>query len=83
MGHNPTPWFDFEGDNIIVWSDEDDKENSYSIRLTQKEFAEQLQVAQQELQAFLKIAKVWALEYYQADPDRLVQGLSRYLFVEY
>ena len=83
MGHDPSPWFDFEGNNIIVWSDEDDKNNSYSIKLTQQEFDEQLEIAKQKLQDFLKIVEVWALENYKTDPDRLVQGLRHYLFAEY
>jgi|GEM_PF-4863185 len=76
-------FFDFEGENIIVWSDEDDKEKIYSIRLTQQEFAAQLEVAKQELQGFIKKVEVWTLENYQTDPNRLFEGISHYLFFEY
>ena len=82
IGHDPSPWFEFKGKNIIVWS-EDDRENSYSIQLTQTEFSEQLEIAKQELQGFLEIVKAWALENYKVDYKRLVKGINHYLFVKY
>ncbi|MEL6927699.1 MAG: hypothetical protein AAFO95_03580 [Cyanobacteria bacterium J06600_6] len=83
MGHNPSPWCDFDDGNIIVWSDEDSLEDSYFITLTQAQFVEQLENAQQELQAFLKKVEVWALQNYQREPRKLVEGLRRYLLVEH
>ena len=83
MGHNPTPWFDFDADKIIVWSDEDDRKNSYAIELTQQEFAEQLEIAKQQMQGFLKIAEVWTIENYHTDPSKLVEGMRHYLFSDY
>lgn len=81
MGHSPSPWFEFKDDNIILWSDEEEIENIYSIGFTQKEFEKQLVSAKRELNSFLKIIEFWTLQNYETDSSKLVKGMSHYLFV--
>jgi hypothetical protein len=38
MGHDPAPWFEFSGDDIILWSDEAGSEKLFSIRYCKSEF---------------------------------------------
>ena len=79
MGHSPDPWFEFESDNIILWSDEV-IENAYSIRFTQHEFNRQFLKAKQELNYFAKKIEVWALENCHADSSSFLYGIRHYLF---
>ena len=83
MGHDPDPWFEFEGDKIILWSDEEGRENIYSIQLTQQELGQQLSIAKQELQYFINKIELFALKNYKDDYRELVQRIKQYLFVEH
>ena len=83
MGHDPDPWFEFEGDKIILWSDEVEREDIYSIQLTQQEFEQQLNIAKQELQFFIDKIELFALKNYKDDYRELVQRIKQYLFVEH
>ena len=82
MGHSPSHWFEFENENIILWSEDEVIENAYSIRLTQHEFNKQFLKAKQELNYFAKKIEVWAAENCYADCSNFLNGIKHYLLFE-
>lgn len=85
MGHDPSPWFEFDGDNTVLWSDDiDEREinNLDYIQFTQQEFERQLIEAKEELKQFLKIVEQWSSENYSIDADKLTLGIKHYLLTK-
>ena len=82
MGHSPSPWFEFEDENIILWSEDEVIENAYSINFTQHEFDKQLLQAKQELKHFAKKIEVWAAENCYTDCNNFLNGIKHYLLFE-
>ena len=81
MGHDPTPWFEFENEWVTLWSDKEKLKNCDFIRFTQQEFDEKLLKAKKELNYFIEIVEEWAKENYFNDYNSLVAGVKHYLDV--
>jgi hypothetical protein len=81
MGHNPTPWFEFENEWVTLWSDKETLKNCDFIQFTQQEFDEKLLKAKEELNYFIEIVEEWAKENYFNDYNSLVAGINYYLGV--
>ena len=84
MGHDPSPWFEFDNRNITLWSDEIDRQEINDLdrlQFTQKEFTSQLLEAKEELNKFLQIVKQWSDINYPTDAERLTSGIKNYLLI--
>ena len=81
MGHDPSPWFEFEDDKVIIWSDEDSTENVYSIKFNQQQFTRQIEIAKQELERFHQKVEIWARENYKINPVELTEDIRNYLLL--
>ncbi|BAZ45198.1 hypothetical protein NIES4102_22160 [Chondrocystis sp. NIES-4102] len=81
MGHDPSPWFEFKDENIILWSNEGKLNHHNTIMFTQQEFDYELLEAKKELYCFLNIFKLWAKKNYDINPERLFAGIQNYLLI--
>jgi hypothetical protein len=81
MGHDPSPWFEFKGEDVILWSDEGKSTYHNFITFTQQEFDRQLLEAKKELYYFLSIVEQWAIIHYRVNSERLVAGIKNYLLL--
>lgn len=79
MGHDPSPWFEFKNSDIILWSDEKDISNLYSIQTFQEEFENSIKIAENQLKKFLTNFEKWATKYYPSNPQKLCDGIRNYL----
>ena len=79
MGHAPSPWFEFEDEYIILWSDREKLKNYNFIQFTQKEFDDKLIEAKQELDYFVEKVEHWAEKNYSTDSKKVVAGIKYYL----
>lgn len=81
MGHDPSPWFEFENEKITLWGDRNKSNNCNSIQFTQQEFDRQLLEANKELHYFLERVEQWTVKNYNIDSKRLVSGVKKYLLI--
>jgi len=79
MGHDPTPWFEFENEYITLWHDRETSKNCDFIQFTQKEFDEKLLKAKKELNDFIEVVEEWSEKNYSTDYISLVTGVKHYL----
>lgn len=82
MGHDPDPEVEYSGSEIIVWSDDKTKSESYSISFNQKELVSCEASLQEVLASFLSTAEIWASKYFADEKKKFLINLSKYLLVE-
>jgi len=81
LGHDPSSWFEFKGENITLWSDEPGKENIKSITFSQSEFDTELETAVLEDKGFIEVVNKWASINYMENPKSLIQGICGFLSI--
>jgi hypothetical protein len=64
LGHDPSPWIENQGGNILVWSDGgmESARNTFYIEVPRPHFKRVLTLVERELQAFLFSIESWAQE---------------------
>ena len=81
MGHDPTPWIEWAGDIVRVWSDGGydlaPALDAFAIELRRERLVAELGRVEQELQAFLLRVGVWAETVGFQDPPALCRLLDR------
>ena len=79
MGHDPAPWFEFDGGRVILWSDDAGSENIKSIDFGEIDSKQLIKNAERDLSAFLTKVEIWALKNYTENPGGLVLGVKKFL----
>lgn len=82
MGHDPDPEVEYSGSEIIVWSDDKTKSESYFISFNKKELESYEASLQEVLTSFLSTAEIWASKYFADEKKKFLINLSKYLLVE-
>ncbi|MDH3348580.1 MAG: hypothetical protein OEM02_10850 [Desulfobulbaceae bacterium] len=82
MGHDPDPGVEYSGEEIIVWSDDKTKSESYFISFNQKELRSFETNLKEILTSFLTTAEIWASKYFADEKEKFLINLSKYLLVE-
>jgi len=81
LGHDPSPWFEFQEDQITLWSDEVGSKDLHVIRYTKKEFeclSHELTIS---IERLLPIIEGWVASNYLEAPEKLYSGLKQYLLI--
>lgn len=65
LGHDPAPWTEGRGSDVLVWSDGgvvplDDPSKAFAITFSYTQFRAALESVERDLQAFLILFEVWA-----------------------
>lgn len=81
MGHDPSPWFEFQEDRITLWSDEADSKDLHSISYSKNEFENLRNELSISIECVLPIIEGWVTSNYLEAPEKLYFGLKRYLLV--
>lgn len=81
MGHNPSPWFEFQEGRITLWSDEAGSKNLHSISYSKNEFENLENELSISIERVLPIIEGWVANNYLEGPEKLYSGLKRYLLV--
>ncbi|MEZ5569087.1 MAG: hypothetical protein R3E54_12210 [Halioglobus sp.] len=81
MGHDPSPTFIFNGDQITLWSDEPANEKAISIEFSQTEVSDLILSAKKDLTDFLRNVEIWASNFYKENPQSLVNGIREYVLL--
>ena len=82
MGHDPTPWFEFENEYITLWRDRETLRDCDFIQFTQNEFDNKLLKAKEELNYFVEIVEEWSKKNYPTDYMSLLAGVKHYLCIK-
>ncbi len=79
LGHSPDPWFEYKGDDIIIWNDAKDAKENFQIKVSKVEMLAAIGEIEKTLENLVLEIKEWANRKNFEYKKKFLESIKNYL----